>query len=62
MNSEIAEVVTMIVTVNAAAVVLLIVLSFVGSALALEGLAKLDTWIRLREGKRPSPIERPRSP
>ena len=49
----------MIVAVNAAAVVLMIILAFVGSAIALEGLAKLDTWLRIREGKRPSHLNSP---
>ena len=44
----------MLVTVNVAALVVLIVLSFVGSVLALEGLEKLDLWMRRRDEKRPS--------
>jgi hypothetical protein len=52
MNADIAEVVRMIVAVNAAAVPLLLVMSFIGSALALEGLDKLDTWMRRMDEKR----------
>jgi hypothetical protein len=56
MNADIAEVVTMIVAVNAAAVVVLVVLSFIGSMLALDGLAKLDEWMRRRDEKPPSSL------
>jgi len=52
MNADIAEVVRMIVAVNAAAVPLLLAMSFIGSALALEGLDKLDTWMRRTDEKR----------
>ena len=54
MPKEIAEVVTMLAAVNGAAVIVMVVLSFVGSALALEGLEWLDGWIRRREERRPA--------
>ena len=53
MNADVAEVVTMLVAVNAAALLALIALSFIGSVLALEGLEKLDLWMR-RKDERPS--------
>ena len=53
MNADMAEVVMMIAAVNAAAVLVLVPLSFIGSALALNGLEKLDLWMRRRDEKRP---------
>src|SRR5687768_570629 len=55
MNADIGEVVIMIVAVNAGAMLLLVVMSFVGSALALEGLERLDTWMGRQDEKRPPP-------
>jgi hypothetical protein len=54
MSGDIAKVVTMLVTVNVVALVVLIALSFAGSVLALEGLEKLDLWMRRRDEKMPS--------
>ena len=57
MTDDVAKVVTMLVTVNAAAVMVMIALSFLGGVLALEGLEKLDGWMRRRDGRRaPKPI------
>ena len=53
MNADVAEVVTMLVAVNVAALLALVALSFIGSVLALEGLEKLDGWMR-RKDERPS--------
>ena len=53
MNANIAEVVTLLVTVNVVALVALVPLSFIGSALALHGLEKLDVWLRRKDEKRP---------
>jgi hypothetical protein len=49
MSAGVAEVVTMLLTINAAAVAVLVPLSFIASALALEGLEKLDGWMRRKE-------------
>jgi hypothetical protein len=49
MSAETAEVVRMLLAINAGAIVLLVPLSFVASALALESLGKLDSWLRRRE-------------
>ena len=57
MNAEIAELITVVLAVYTAAVLLLFVLSFVGSALALNGLEKLDTWMRHKDHERPTRIE-----
>jgi hypothetical protein len=53
MSAGIGEVVSLLVAVNAAALVVLVILSFVGSALALDGLEKLDSWLRRRDHRRP---------
>jgi hypothetical protein len=58
MNADIAEVITLVLAVYAASVLLLCVLSFVGSAVALNGLAKLDTWMRHKDHVRPTLIEK----
>jgi hypothetical protein len=52
MSAGIGEVVLMVVVVNVAALVVLVPLSFVGAALALDGLAKLDSWLRRRDERR----------
>ena len=44
----------MLVALNAAALVVLVPLSFIGSALALDGVARLDAWLRRRDERRPS--------
>jgi hypothetical protein len=54
MSAGIGEVVLMLVAVNLAALVVLVPLSFVGSALALDGLEKLDSWLRRKDERRPS--------
>ena len=54
MNADVAEVVTMLVAVNAGALLALVALSFIGSVLALEGLEKLDLWMRRNDEQRPS--------
>lgn len=47
-----AQVIMLFVAVNVAAMFLLLVLSFAGSALALDWLEKLDAWIRRKEERR----------
>jgi hypothetical protein len=51
MNTDIAKMVTLVVTVNVAAMFLVVILSFVGSVWALEWLEKLDTWLRREHDK-----------
>lgn len=60
MDSTIAEGVTLIMAVNAAAVALMIILAFVGSAVALEALSKVDAWMRVQDDKRLSQLIRSR--
>ena len=52
MSAGIGEVVLLLVIVNAAALVVLVILSFIGSAFALNGLEKLDSWLSRREHRR----------
>jgi hypothetical protein len=55
MGADIARVVTQVVTINVAALVVLVVLSFVGGSLAMYGLERFDAWLRRRDEKRPPP-------
>ncbi len=62
MSASIAEAMLILVAVNAAAVFVMVPLAFLGSALALDGLEKLDVWMRDRESRplvRPSDGPRP---
>ena len=52
MSTGITEVVLILAAVNAVAVVVLVPLSFIISGLALDGLERLDLWMRRRDEKR----------
>ena len=52
MNTDIAEMVMMFLAVYVGALLLLVVMSFVSSALALECLEKVDTWMRRKDEER----------
>lgn len=51
-NPAIEKFVTIWLTVNAAALVVLAVMSYVGAILILEGVAWLDRWLMKSEHKR----------
>ena len=53
MNADMVEVVMKLAALNAAAAVVMVPLSFIGSALALNGLETLDLWMRRKDEKRP---------
>ncbi|HUR57300.1 MAG TPA: hypothetical protein VM029_06300 [Opitutaceae bacterium] len=57
MNADIARVVGTIVAANVAAMFVLVALSFLGGAWALDGLEKLDVWLRRKGEDRSRPVE-----
>jgi len=46
MNAEMVRVAALLVAVNAAAAIVMVPLSIIVSAFALEGLEKFDLWLR----------------